>query len=125
MTRLPPIRPGIFVPLNTRAGSALAPIEPGARTLWEPWETGPRPKLWRLIVPWKPLPTEVAETFTLAPGSNCSTVSSLADLRLGRLVAELLQHRARAGASAFFRWPSSGLVSLRSSVSIAATWTAA
>ena len=51
MTRLPPMRPGILTPLNTRAGSALAPIEPGARTLWEPCETGPRLKLWRLIVP--------------------------------------------------------------------------
>ena len=57
MTRPPPIRPGILVPLKTRAGSALAPIEPGARTLCEPWLTGPRLKLWRLIVPAKPLPT--------------------------------------------------------------------
>src|SRR5919109_568805 len=30
------------MPLNTRAGSAEAPIEPGARTLCEPCETGPR-----------------------------------------------------------------------------------
>ena len=60
MTRLPPIRPGIRMPLKTRAGSALAPIEPGARTLCEPWVTGPRLKLWRLIVPWKPLPIEIA-----------------------------------------------------------------
>ena len=51
MTRLPPMRPGIFMPLKTRAGSALAPTEPGARTLCEPCETGPREKPWRLIVP--------------------------------------------------------------------------
>src|SRR5215208_956687 len=51
VTRLPPMRPGIFTPLKTRAGSALAPIEPGARTLCEPWETGPRAKLWRRTVP--------------------------------------------------------------------------
>ena len=64
MTRLPPIWPGIFIPLKTRAGQALAPIEPGARTLWEPWLTGPRLKLWRLIPPWNPLPIETPETFT-------------------------------------------------------------
>jgi hypothetical protein len=43
--RLLPIWPGIRIPLKTRAGKALAPIEPGARTLCEPWLTGPRLKL--------------------------------------------------------------------------------
>ena len=42
VTRLLPIWPGILMPLKTRAGKVLAPIEPGARTLWEPWLTGPR-----------------------------------------------------------------------------------
>ena len=37
---------------------ADAPIEPGARTLCEPWLTGPRENPWRLIVPAKPLPFE-------------------------------------------------------------------
>ena len=73
VTRRAPIWPGIRMPLNTRAGSALAPIEPGARTLWEPWVTGPRLKLWRLIVPWKPLPIETAETLTRWPGSKLAT----------------------------------------------------
>ena len=91
VTRLPPIRPGILTPLKTRAGSALAPIEPGARTLCEPWVTGPRLKLWRWIVPWKPLPIAIPETLTRWPGSNCSTVSTLADLVLAGLVAELDQ----------------------------------
>ena len=44
------------MPLNTRLGYALAPMEPGWRTLCEPWVSGPRPKLCRLMVPWKPLP---------------------------------------------------------------------
>ena len=124
MTRLPPIRPGIFTPLNTRAGSALAPIEPGARTLCEPWETGPRWKLWRLIVPWKPLPIAVAATFTLWPGSNCSTVSCSPICASGASSRNSLRTR-EGGAPAFFRWPSAGLRRRASSVGIAATWTAA
>src|SRR6185503_6615330 len=51
VTRLLPIWPGPRMPLNTRAGSAEAPIEPGARTLCEPCDLGPEAKLWRLIVP--------------------------------------------------------------------------
>ena len=60
MTRLLPIWPGPRMPLKTRDGVAEAPIEPGARTLCEPWPAGPRLKRWRLIVPWKPLPFEIA-----------------------------------------------------------------
>ena len=44
------------MPLNTREGVAEAPIEPGLRTLCEPWLLGPLAKLWRLMVPAKPLP---------------------------------------------------------------------
>ena len=75
VTRLPPIRPAILIPLKTREGVAEAPIEPGALTLCEPWVTGPRAKLCRLTVPWKPLPIEMPETFTRSPGSNASTVT--------------------------------------------------
>ena len=50
------------MPFQTRAGQADWPIEPGLRTLWEPWVTGPRPKLWRLTVPAKPLPFDVPVT---------------------------------------------------------------
>ncbi len=63
------------MPLSTREGVAEAPIEPGARTLCEPWDLGPLAKLWRLIVPWKPLPLEVPDTFTRAPTSKVSTVT--------------------------------------------------
>ena len=39
VTFSPPIRPAIWVPLNTRDGVAQAPMEPGARWVrWEPCE---------------------------------------------------------------------------------------
>src|SRR4029078_9441225 len=38
VTRTPPMRPAIFCPRKTRDGFAEAPIDPGARTLCEPWE---------------------------------------------------------------------------------------
>ena len=69
------MRPAIFCPRNTRDGVAEAPIEPGVRTLCEPWLTGPRLKLCRLIVPAKPLPTDVPATLISSPGSNASTVT--------------------------------------------------
>src|SRR6185437_13094936 len=75
VTRLLPICPGPRIPFITRAGHAEAPIEPGARTLCEPCDFGPLEKLWRLIVPWKPLPLDVPETFTRPPTSKASTVT--------------------------------------------------
>jgi hypothetical protein len=69
------MRPAIFIPLKTREGVAEAPIEPGLRTLCEPCVTGPRPKLCRFTVPWKPLPIRVPETFTRSPGWKISTVT--------------------------------------------------
>src|SRR3954453_10831300 len=74
VTRLPPRRPAILIPLKTREGVADAPIEPGLRTLCEPCDVGPRLKLWRLIVPAKPLPIETPDTLTLSPGSKLSAV---------------------------------------------------
>ena len=139
------------MPLKTRAGSALAPTEPGARTLWEPWVSGPRLKLWRLIVPWKPLPIETAETLTRWPGSKLATVTSSPTFRsedasspsaaspspvspsaASPPPAEPPTSTPRnstsvriAVAPAFFRWPSSALVSLSSGVTgSAASWTA-
>ena len=98
------------MPLNTREGVADAPIDPGARTLCEPCDFGPLAKLWRLIVPWKPLPFEMPETLTSSPGENASHVtvspisSSPASLRNSRTTR-------CAEVSAFFRWPSSAFVS--------------
>ena len=89
--------------MKTRPGKALAPIEPGARTLWEPWVTGPRLKLWRLIPPWKPLPIEIPGDLHLLArleGGDGDVVAHLGAL-LGAevLVAELDQmaHRRRPG----------------------------
>ena len=87
--RPPPIRPGPRMPLNTRDGVAEAPIDPGARTLCEPCDFGPLAKLWRLIVPWKPLPFDVPETFTRSPTENASTVTVSPTEQLTGLVAEL------------------------------------
>ena len=123
VTRPPPIRPGPRMPLNTRDGVAEAPIEPGARTLCEPCDLGPLEKLWRLIVPWKPLPFDLPETLILSPTLNASTVtvwptsSSPASSR----------NSARwrwADVSAFFRCPSSGFVIDFSLHAPNASWTA-
>ena len=111
VTRLPPIRPGPRMPLKTRDGVAEAPIEPGARMLCEPCDFGPLVKLWRLIVPWKPLPFDLAGDLDLVarrrrprPSRSRPTSSSPASSRNST--------RWRwAEASAFLRWPSSGLVS--------------
>src|SRR5207244_3068923 len=75
VTRLPPMRPAILMPLKTRDGVADAPIEPGLRMLCEPCERGPELKLWRLIVPWKPLPMPIPATLILSPGVKNSTVT--------------------------------------------------
>ena len=49
------IWPAIFMPLNTRAGVAHAPIEPGERCfLWLPCDAPWPLKLWRCITPVKP-----------------------------------------------------------------------
>src|SRR6202012_47107 len=72
VTRPPPMRPGPRGPLDTRDGVAEAPIEPGARTLCEPCDLGPEEKLWRLIVPAKPLPLDFPEILTFWPTSKAS-----------------------------------------------------
>jgi hypothetical protein len=82
------MRPDIFCPRNTRDGVAEAPIEPGARTLCEPWLTGPRLKLCRLIVPAKPLPTEVPGDLDLVAGLEGLDGDRVADVELG-VAAEL------------------------------------
>ncbi len=122
MTRTPPIRPAIFWPLKTRDGVADAPIEPGLRTLCEPCETGPRWKLWRLIVPWKPLPIEIPATLTFSPGSNASTVT---DSPTWSSLWPRSSTRWRcAAAPAFARWPCSPFEIFRSATASNAIWTA-
>ena len=119
------------MPLNTRAGSAEAPIEPGARTLCEPCETGPRWKLWRLIVPWKPLPFETPETLTRWPFSktpltltSAPTLSSSPSPAYAELATRNSRRCLRLPTLAFFRWPSFGLLSFFSVISPKASCTA-
>ena len=62
------------MPLNTRAGVAQAPIEPGARCfLWLPCDAPWPLKLCRCIAPVKPLPFETPVTSTRSPLANTST----------------------------------------------------
>src|SRR3954452_21016117 len=124
VTRLFPIWPGPRMPLNTRAGSAEAPIEPGARTLCEPCDLGPEAKLCRLIVPAKPLPFEVPDTLTVWPFSKTEPTASSAPTSSS---PGSPRHSARCFSQptpAFFRWPSFGLLSDFSRTSPNATWTA-
>ena len=100
VTRLPPIRPAILIPLNTRDGVAEAPIEPGLRTLCEPCERGPLEKLWRLIVPWKPLPIPIPATLTCVAGLEGLDRDGLALDRAVDLAAELDELPVRADAEA-------------------------
>src|SRR5438874_4386148 len=113
VTRLPPIWPGSFMPLKTRDGVADAPTEPGLRMLCEPWPRGPLEKLWRLIVPWKPLPMPMPETLTASPGWKTSTVtdSPMTPPSIGPRNSTSLRC---APTPKRLRWPSSGLVSFRS-----------
>ena len=85
------------MPLNTRDGVAEAPIEPGARTLCEPCDLGPLAKLWRLIVPWKPLPFEMPATLTVWPALEGLDGHGVADVELAGLVAELHEVLVRRG----------------------------
>ena len=90
------------MPLSTREGVAEAPIEPGARTLWEPWDLGPLAKLWRLIVPWKPLPLEVPRDLHAGAGAEGLDRDRLPELAEGLARASLAElgeraHRRRVG----------------------------
>ena len=85
------------MPLNTRDGVAEAPIEPGARLLCEPCDFGPEAKLWRLIVPWKPLPLPTAGDLDDLADLEGLDGHGVADDELAGLVAELHEraHRRR------------------------------
>ncbi len=109
-------------PLKTRDGVAEAPMDPGLRTLCEPCETGPREKLWRLMVPWKPLPMLIPATLTLSPGWNVSTVT---DSPTTASEDPRNSTRCRCGFTPFFsRCPSSPFESFRSATASNASWTA-
>ena len=119
VTFSPPMRPAMRVPLNTRAGVAQAPMEPGARcTRWVPWRG--------------PLAGEVVtlhdagEALALADGGDVDAVAGgeevdadlLADLVAVDVVeAELDEPHARGRRPALAKWPASGLVSFLASFS--------
>src|SRR5215218_7001607 len=117
------MRPAILIPLKTRDGVADAPIEPGLRMLCEPCDRGPELKLWRLIVPWKPLPIPVPETLILSPGSNRPTVT-VSPSTAPSIPPRNSTSRRCAPTPNRFRWPSSGRLSFRSGTASKATWTA-
>ena len=94
------------MPLKTRDGVADAPIEPGLRMLCEPCERGPELKLWRLIVPWKPLPMPMPATLTLSPGSKTSTVTASPSTAPSMPPRNSTSLRC-APTPNFARWPSS------------------
>src|SRR3954451_3842490 len=123
VTRLPPMRPAILMPLRTRDGVADAPIEPGFRMLCEPCERGPELKLWRLIVPWKPLPMPMPATLILSPGSKISTVTDSPSTAPSMPPRNSTSLRC-APTLNFARWPSSPFESLRSATASNASCTA-
>ncbi len=99
MRRTAPMWPDIRLPGNTRPGVWRWPIEPGARCTTEaPCEAMPPAKLWRFIVPAKPLPMVVPVTSTTWPGGEEIDLELRARRELRALAvgeAELDQRGAR------------------------------
>ena len=97
-----PIWPAIFMPLNTRAGVAHAPIEPGTRwLLWLPCDAPWPEKLWRFITPAKPLPLLMPVTSTRSPAANTSAAMICPSSKPGEVVdaqlGEVLLRRTARG----------------------------
>ncbi len=124
VTRLPPMRPAILMPLNTRDGVADAPIEPGLRMLCEPCVTGPRLNRCRLIVPWKPLPIEIPATLIASPGWKISTVTFSPCTASAKCPRNSTRCRYAPATPFFARCPRSGLEILRSATGSHASCTA-
>ena len=99
VTRLLPIWPGPRMPLKTREGVAEAPIEPGARTLWEPWGLGTAGEVVALDRALEA--PALGGPGDLHAGADLEGLDGdrLAHLQLAGLVAELDQgaHRRRVG----------------------------
>ena len=108
-----PMWPVIFLPGNTRPGSCAIEIEPG--TLCErllPCDARCDLKLWRLMVPAKPLPMEVPCTSTFWPAANTLTGSTAPGLYWPATSA-LTRNSLRtspASTPALARCPASGLL---------------
>ena len=125
VVRLLPCWPAIFMPLNTRAGVAQAPIEPGERCfLWLPCDAPWPLKLCRTIAPVKPLPLLMPVTSTRSPAPKTSAPMTWPTSKPLRSSTRISARCRWAGALAFLRWPSSGLERRWGLVSPNATWTA-
>src|SRR5690606_6859889 len=73
VTLVPPVRPAMRTPLNTRAGVAHWPVEPGLRcTRCAPCEAPWPLKPWRFMAPAKPLPLLTAVTSIRSPAADVS-----------------------------------------------------
>ena len=89
VTRSLPIWPGPRMPFITRAGQAEAPIEPGARTLCEPWDFGPAAEVVALDRALEALALGGAGDLDLLADLEGLDGDGVADLQLAGLVAEL------------------------------------
>ena len=124
VTRLPPMRPAILMPLKTRDGVAEAPIEPGLRTLCEPCDRGPLREVVAL--------DRALEALADPDPGDLDLVAGLEHLDRDRLALDRAVDRRRGTRRACgaaptpkrFRWPSSGRVSFRSATASKASWTA-
>src|SRR4030095_10701302 len=101
------------LPGNTRPGSCAMPIEPGELCERElPCDARLELKWWRLIAPEKPLPFEVAVTYTNWPAPNVSAPTTSPALNLARSSAGTLNSFSTTPDStpALARWPAIGFV---------------
>ena len=119
--------PDIFLPGNTRPGSCAIEIEPG--TLCErllPCDARCELKLWRLMVPVKPLPIDVPCTSTVWPTANRPTGSVAPGLYSAATSGVTRNSRSTSPAitPALARWPASGLVTRDALRVPKATWMA-
>ena len=110
VTRLLPIWPGPRMPFITRAGQAEAPIEPGARTLCEPWRLRAAAEVVALDRALEALALGDAGDLDLVAGLERLDGDGLADRAARRPRRGTPRGARAAAASAFFRWPSSALV---------------
>src|ERR1022692_1702988 len=118
VVRIPPIRPAIRTPLNTRPGVAQAPIEPGERCLrWVPCEEDRPLKPCRFMTPAKPLPLLLPVTSTCWPLANTSAVTSCPSVYSDASSVRSSARYLRGVRPAFSNSPLTGLVTLRGSIS--------
>ena len=112
--------------MNTLAGVAQAPSEPGARcTLWAPWEAPWPWKLCRFITPAKPLPLEIPVTSAFMPGANRSATPMRWPILNSDTSSTRTSTRCLVGVTlALAKWPAWGRLTCLAFISLKATWMA-